>query len=107
MPRQSSFASALRTALKGVTVQPADGAAVRLAYGYAQLIDADPETLTKVGPELLRTLTALGMTPAGRAAVVGKGVGNADTTPASPLDELRERRRARQRDATAVDTATR
>lgn len=103
MARQASYVSSLRTALAAVQVQDADGAAVRLAYGYAAALDSDPECLSKLGPELLRALTALGLTPAGRAAVLGKGAHSADTTPASPLDELRERRRARQRDATAVD----
>jgi len=51
----------------------------------------------------LAVLSALGMTPAGRAAVLGKGVTSGDSSGRSRADELRERRAARIHAATAVD----
>lgn len=102
MPRQPTHTSALRAALEDVKLKPADGAAVRLAYGYAKELDktacgecGGPEPISKVGPLLLATLTALGMTPAGRAGVTGKGVTSDTPAGVSPLDELRQRRTAR------------
>jgi hypothetical protein len=47
-----------------------------------------------LGPKLLATLDALGMTPKGRAAIIGKGAPTREPA-ASPLDELRARRAAR------------
>ena len=96
MARQPTYTSALRSALAGLPQQPADKAAVRLAYGYAQTLDDDPAQIGKVGPLLLACLTTLAMTPAGRAAIIGKGEQRGQPT-ASPLDELRARRAARQR----------
>lgn len=57
-----------------------------------------------LGPKLLAALDALMLTPRARAKV--KAV-TTNARPASPLDELRSRRAARQRHATTVDpTAT-
>jgi len=47
------------------------------------------------GPKLLATLTALGMTPAAAGNVVPEPVGK----PASPLDELRQRRQDKEKGA--------
>jgi hypothetical protein len=94
MARTSSYATALRQALAAVDTSPADGAAVRLATGYAKALDDDPDQLDQLGPKLLATLTALAMTPAGRAAILGKGAPTREPA-ASPLDELRARRAAR------------
>ena len=96
-----SIAEALSDALASVEVTGADGAAVQLAKTYADAVDAG-EDLHRVGPLLLAVLVELGMTPKARAAVAKGGT---SAQPASPLDELRERRRARQRHATTVDTA--
>jgi hypothetical protein len=140
--RLPTLTSALRHALKSVEVAPADAAAVRLAYGYAQLLDrgaiaaqyvkplrevrsalahADDAaaalehlakleialsahtTASDLGPKLLAVLESLAMTPRARVAVIGKGAPTREPA-ASPLDELRRRRRARADRATPVDT---
>lgn len=95
--------SALTAALRGVKVQPVDAAVVELARRYATELDGDGD-LGKLGPQLLACLTALGMTPAARAAVA-KGGQREQQPAASPLDELRDRRRDRQRRTAAVDPA--
>jgi hypothetical protein len=78
-----------------------DEPAAELAMHYADSIDADPDQLRTLGPLLLAALVELGLTPKARAATM-KGV---PSEPAkSPLDELRARRGARQRDTTTVDT---
>lgn len=87
--------SALESALAALTVRPEDAAAVALARRYAEQADADDGDLVKLGPLLLAALTALGMTPAGRAAVMGKGGDRRDGAPVSKADELRARRAAR------------
>jgi hypothetical protein len=101
MARLASHTTALRRALGAVPLTPADQAAVRLAHAYAAALDAPscPECgqapdLTKVGPLLAALLGQLGMTPAGRAAVLGKGVQGVSTGP-NPVDELRQRRARR------------
>jgi len=77
-----------------------DRAAADLAIKYAQGIeepfdwgDKQRDPLAELGPKLLAALTALGMTPASR-----KGIAAAVPAekPANPLDELRQRRAARQ-----------
>lgn len=103
---------ALNDALAAVQLKPGDAAAVALARAYAAELDVKtcPECdrggdLAKVGPLLLAVLTALGMTPAARKAVTGKGGTDASSGP-SPMDELRQRRANRKRAASAVDAAT-
>lgn len=71
-----------------------DEALVHLAITYARTIDALPESVVKVGPQLLACLEALMMTPRSRAAVM-KGANDDQRQQLSPLDELRERRRNR------------
>jgi len=90
--------NAVRTALK----DPKEPAAV-LALEYAEAIDAGGD-LAAYGPKLLSCLDALLLTPRARAAVK-KVMEPDDSQPASPLDELRARRAARQRGASAVDAA--
>lgn len=80
----------LDEALKSLTLDGTDGAAVELARTYARAIDAG-DSLDKRGPQLLAVLESLGMTPRSRAALM-KGETHAVT---SPLDELRERRATR------------
>lgn len=58
--------------------------------------------LTALGPKLLAALESLGASPRARAALVKGGTRGGST--ASPLDELRRKRAARQRDPAAMDT---
>lgn len=88
----------LETALRSVETTPADAATVELARRYAALIDGEGD-LIKVGPLLLATLTALGMTPKARTAVVPPEGGSSG---GSKADELRARR-ARRHGTAAVD----
>lgn len=89
---RSQVALALGRALKQVSLERQDEAAVALARTYARALDAEPESLSKIGPRFLEVLVELGMTPKARAAVL-KG----EKAPQkSPLDELRERRERKQ-----------
>jgi hypothetical protein len=81
----------VRRAMREVRLSDADAAAGELAIRYAREIDNGGE-LDKLGPKLLAALTALGMTPRARKAVVRDWP---PTVPVSPLDELRQRRRSR------------
>jgi hypothetical protein len=74
-------------------VKPQDAGAVRLVQRYAEVIDADPTSLAKLGPPMLAALESLGMTPKGRAALLGKGGVPGASTGRSELDEFRARRR--------------
>lgn len=78
-----------------------DRGAAQLALAYARQIDGGGD-LDKLGPQLLAVLDALLLTPKARAALV-KGAKD-ERPPQSPLDELRKRRAARQRDTAPVDT---
>jgi hypothetical protein len=95
MTSESTVARALADALQEAQLQPRDLGAVALAARYAVAIDqsvGDLKVLSDLGPKLLATLTALGLTPAGRGVKEGGG----DSAPVvSKLDELRERRAAR------------
>lgn len=89
---------ALDAAVKVGPVTPADDAAVALARRYADALDAttSPDLLDSLGPKLLATLTALGLTGAGRSA---KSAPAAPTVP----DELQAKRdRAARRRERAV-----
>lgn len=92
---------ALSEALKARPTRPEDVAIEALARRYAQLIDqergeeGESALLVKLGAEYRQALTSLGLTPAARAAMTGKGMPAAATPPKSPLDELRRRREAR------------
>lgn len=81
----------LRAALRKVALSDADQAAAALAVHYAEAIDTGDD-LVKLGPPLLQALEALGMTPRARRSLV-KGASHGG--PASPLDELRRRKRER------------
>ena len=81
-----------------------DQACADLALLYATRIDAaaagdvgdwgdkQRDPVAELGPKLLACLTALGMTPAARKAVLGDKPAE---KPTNLLDELRERRAAR------------
>lgn len=98
----------LAEALKSAAIPATDEAAVQLARRYAQLLDEargglnEAKVFADLGPKYLATLTALGLTLAGRGV-------KKETTPdepgagASPLDELRARRATRADRAKAVD----
>lgn len=75
-----------------------DGAAIELARYYAGLVDAavtsgDGAAIQKAmavsGPNLHKTLTSLGLTPAARGSVKG----DAEAASVDPFDELKKRRR--------------
>lgn len=102
MERTPSVLNALSVALKAAGLGEQDKGAVALAKRYAAHLDTEDADLVKVGPLLLSALTALGLTPAARAAVT-KG-GEQDDQPDS-VDELRQRRRARKHNPAAVDPA--
>lgn len=97
-----SLLNAVRAAVESLDLTPADQGAVQLALTYADAIDAG-EPVEKVGPPLLNALEALGMSPRARAALT-KGV-KSDSPIASPLDELRARRAARQDRAADLDAS--
>lgn len=89
-----SVVAALESSLAALDTRDTDQAAVALARAYARTLDDGEGELTKVGPLLLAVLESLGMTPKGRAAVLGKGGADGERG-ASRLDELRQRREAR------------
>lgn len=91
----------LNKALDALDPDDKDHAAVELARSYARAID-DGEPLDKLGPLLANTLDTLGLTPKSRAAIVKGGTPNG---PSSPLDELRQRRRARNSGTENLDPA--
>lgn len=92
----------LESAVTGALPIDADKGAAELARTYARAIDTGGE-LEKVGPLLLAVLESMLLTPKARAAAM-KGAKD-DRPAASPLDELRARRAARQRHAETGDTA--
>lgn len=88
-----TLAESVRVALGGLTENPKDVGAVRLAMVYAEAIDLLPTEVAKLGPGLLAVLESLGLTPRARAAILGKYRGGGDDAPArTRLDELREQR---------------
>lgn len=100
-------ADALEDALGALTLRGEDGAAVELARVYARMLDDGTDRADAVGRQFLAVLESLGMTPRARAAVVSKGGGSAERSPVNvKLDELRQRRRVRERPAAAGDPAT-
>lgn len=96
-----ALTDAVKNALDELDPAKVDQATAELALTYASQIDLGIGELEKLGPQLLTILDAMLMTPKARAAIV-KG---AKDERQSPLDELRARRAARQRDAEAVDSA--
>lgn len=97
MPTDSGpIARALADSLKDAQVEARDRAGVALARRLAQLLDAargtkgEADVFADLAPKYLTTLTALGLTPAGR----GKG-GTSGGTASTALDELRARRQQR------------
>lgn len=92
--RRGPLARAVADSVKVGPVTPADQAAAELAKRYAVALDADPDPalLNQLGPKLLATLTALGLTAAGRSAR-----GGAPAPPAVDDELAAARRRAAER----------
>lgn len=101
MERKKLGDSVREAAAAAQWVEATDGAAVDLALTYADRMDKagqefdageiDSTSYTKalyLGPHLLSTLKALGMTPAERKAIIGDA-----PRKASPVDELKKKRR--------------
>lgn len=88
--------------LKSAITMPQDAAIIALGRRLSRLIDVargeedEAASVIKLAAELRLVLTSLGMTPAARAAITGKTGPAANLPPASPLDELKGRRAARQ-----------
>jgi hypothetical protein len=81
---------AVRSTIDALELEAVDDAAVRLAIRYADVIDAAGDqawAMRWIGPELLSCLSALGATPAARAAI--KGVAPAAPQRVSGLTALR------------------
>jgi hypothetical protein len=88
-------AAKLRSSARSMKIPRCDAAALQLAARLAELLDDDPpdeaEVYRLLGPLYLRTLTALGLSRAGRGA--GDNPGAVTVTPARRArDELRDRR---------------
>lgn len=97
-PTASRVIRSLRKA--GIEDESQYEAAAFLAKRYARLIDAtmgteeEYDTIKDLGPKLLQTLAALGLTHTATRGVVREGVGNSDRSNA-PEDELAALRAAR------------
>lgn len=87
-----SIRFAVDAAIDSAPLDARDVAAQQLAREYADAIDDDPDRLSDMGPKLLATLAALGLTPTARGATKG---GDGGSPVASRLDELRARRKRR------------
>lgn len=97
-----SLAAAIEQTITVLELADPDKAVAELALVYARTIDDDSDQLEALGPKLLAALESLGASPRARAAIK-KGVSSGNGP--SPLDELRAKRDARQRDAATVDAA--
>jgi hypothetical protein len=105
-----NVSQALRIALADAEYTPRDTAAVALAVKLAGMIDdetLDAKIIGDLGMKLLTLLTALGMTPAARAALT-KGVTTNAVNPSSTatiasLREFSDTRRARLHTASDMD----
>jgi hypothetical protein len=86
-----SLRESVTNSLDALEVDDRDGAARDLAVLYATEIDGAPELLEQLGPKLLATLEALGMTPRARSAATKGAPGAA----VNPLDQLQRRRAER------------
>ena len=115
MENDEKLRVAVDKALDDAKLPSRDIGAVALARRYATLIDDEPTrpVISDLGPKLLATLTALGLTPAGRSAPTVRGGATGDagtrpdaaTPPADALAKLRARAGARSHGTPAVDAA--
>lgn len=79
-PADALLAPAVASAVKALSVDDVDAAAVRLAEQYAAAIDAGScaecnakTSIAELGPKLLACLVELGATPRARASVMKGG----------------------------------
>lgn len=93
---EKSLKEELEKALTDNPPPDSDAGTVALALSYAEMIDADPGKLPKLGPHLLSALVELKMTPKARTGVpLGRPPKTDDRNPdgssatVSPLDQLR------------------
>lgn len=93
MESLATHTECLAASVGTLQARPADAAVIRAAQEYAAELDAGGD-VTKLGPLYIACLTALGLTPAARAALAGRGVAD-EQQRGNPLDELRKRRAAR------------
>jgi hypothetical protein len=107
-----NVSQALRIALADTEYTPSDTAAVALAVKFAEIIDGtrDAKLVADLGLKLLAVLTALGMTPAARAALTKgvtttNGVNPNSTATIASLREFTDTRRARLHATPNMDTA--
>ena len=61
------LSAAVRETLDELKLGGIDKAATRLAITYAEAIDANPKSVSYIGPRLLDALEALGATPRSRS----------------------------------------
>lgn len=101
--RLASVSNALTKALAAADLEPRDSATAALAKRYAAELDARPDRLKEIGPLLLTSLAALGMT---RQAAARIGRGEGPSARRQSFDELRARRGARKHAASAVDASS-
>lgn len=103
-PLRGPLQAAVHASAAAAPLSDRDRAAALLAETIARDIDLAGD-LSKLGPQLLRVLDALQLTPKSRGvAQRGGGGGERPSDVPDELGELR-RRRARKRDAAAVDAA--
>lgn len=98
-----SVVDALTRALTAAKLPAKHEATISLAYRYAETIDDDASSLTKIGPLLLATLDALGLNKTVNAVATPRegvpGAGTSEPTPAAPpstLQLLRDAARERR-----------
>ncbi len=92
--------------LQQINLQESDKGVAGLILQYAKVIDEGRlAELAKFGPLLLQAMESLQMTPKARAQASKGNITN-DKPVKSPLDELRNRRNARQNGTSNLDSAT-
>lgn len=102
-----SCITSLNESLNAAQTTSRDAVLVDLATRYATAIDAGGD-LARLGPQFHRVLDSLGLTRARKEPANDRpdDEPSGPTAIRNPLDELRRRRRDRQRDPAPVDTAT-
>jgi hypothetical protein len=89
---------AVRSSVEALGLGRVDDGLVKLALRYAKAIDDHPDNawaMRWLAPHLLECLTALGATPAARAAVRDAGTGVTGKAPAARVSGLAQLRAAR------------
>lgn len=104
MPETGSIAAALARSLQAAALADSDAAGVALAQRLAELLDevyedeegTEFQVFDRLAPKYLATLTALGLTPAGRGQKAGGDTGGAGSA-SDALARLRALRGAATR----------